>query len=462
MHGDKPIYWHQGLFLQPQHLQLQDMHSHFRSRPVREHAQPHFWGVASLEVLESSLENRRFELLSTELLFPGGTFATFPGNAVISPRSFDEAWVEGEKPFTIYLGLRKWNRDGRNATLVDSDDEAGQAATVYAVDRNATEVNDALDQGPAAKVQQMRYVLKIFWENELEKLDNYHLVPVAQLERSGDEVVLSRNFVPPCLSMDASPWLTRMLKEIRDEISARARQLEAYKSPKASQVFDFDIGYLVFLLALRTLNRYVPLLTQYSEAGRVHPWQVYLGLRQLIGEMTTFSEGISATGETGTGEVRIPPYDHTDLGHCFTAAHDLVGKLLDGITVGPEHLINLTYFEPYFICEIPPHVFSGDNVFWLIVRTSKDARDVTNAMDNLVKLGPSSTISTLLARSVPGIPLEYYSAPPPGLPRRSHSYYYRIEHRSPQWDEVLKSQMLSLYWVDPPEDVSVEIVVLRR
>ncbi len=262
--------------------------------------------------------------------------------------------------------------------------------------------------------------------------------------------------------MDASPWLSRLLKEIRDEISARARQLETYKSPKASQVFDFDIGYLVFLLALRTLNRYVPLLEHYCEAGRVHPWQVYLALRQLIGEMTTFSEGISATGETSSGEKRIPAYDHANLGHCFSATHDLIGRLLDGITVGPEHLINLAYFDPYFIGEMPSHMFSGDNVYWLIVRTSKDSKEVTGAMSSLVKLGASSNISTLLARSIPGIPLEYYQAPPPGLPRRSHSYYYRIEHRSPQWDEVLKSQMLSLYWVDPPEDVSVEVVVLRR
>lgn len=462
MDGDKPIYWHQGLFLQPQHLQMQDMHAQFRTRPYREHAQPHFWGVASLEILKSSLDNRRFELLNCELLFPNGILATFPGNAVIAPRSFDEAWVEGEKPFTIYLGLRKWSRDGRNATLVDTEDDAGQAATVFAVNRNTTDIRDALDDGPPAKVQEMRYVLKIFWENELEKLDNYHLIPVAQLERTGDEVTLSRHFVPPCLNMDASPWLTRMLKEIRDEISARARQLETYKSPKASQVFDFDIGYLVFLLALRTLNRYVPMLAHYSETGKVHPSQVYLALRQLIGEMTTFSEGISATGETTTGEMRIPPYSHTDLWHCFSEAHSLIGKLLDGITVGPEHLISLTYFDPYFIGELPPHVFTGDNVFWLIVRTSKDAEEVADAMGNLVKLGASSTISTLLARSIPGIPMEYYPAPPPGLPRRSHSLYYRIEHRSPQWDEVLKSQMLSLYWVDPPEDVSVEIVVLRR
>ena len=219
----------------------------------------------------------------------------------------------------------------------------------------------------------------------------------------------------------------------------------------------------MFLLALRTLNRYVAAFGTLLRGGPCPP------LAGLPGPAPAhrrndqpFPEGISATGETSSGEKRIPAYDHANLGHCFSATHDLIGRLLDGITVGPEHLINLAYFDPYFIGEMPSHMFSGDNVYWLIVRTSKDSKEVTGAMSSLVKLGASSNISTLLARSIPGIPLEYYQAPPPGLPRRSHSYYYRIEHRSPQWDEVLKSQMLSLYWVDPPEDVSVEVVVLRR
>ena len=32
---------------------------------------------------------------------------TLPGNGVIEARSFDEAWVEGGQPFTVYIGIKK-------------------------------------------------------------------------------------------------------------------------------------------------------------------------------------------------------------------------------------------------------------------------------------------------------------------------------------------------------------------
>ncbi len=109
----RPLFWHQGLFLQPHHFQLLDLTSQSQLSPFRDFLMPYFWGVWELEIHRAALGNRSFNALKGEFLFPDGTHVVFPGNALIEPRSFDEAWVEGGKPFTVFIGLRKSIRPKR-------------------------------------------------------------------------------------------------------------------------------------------------------------------------------------------------------------------------------------------------------------------------------------------------------------------------------------------------------------
>ena len=174
-------------------------------------------------------------------------------------------------------------------------------------------------------------------------MDDYQLMPVAQMHREGEEIVLFRSFIPPLLTVAASEQTRRMVKDIHDQVMSRCRQLEEYKSPKEAQAMGLDAGYIVFLLALRSLNRWVPILQHLSEVKNVHPWRYYGVFRQIIGELSTFSDNVGAAGESLDGTRILPAYDHLNLGACFSAAQALVGRLLDGISVGPGHLIRLVF-----------------------------------------------------------------------------------------------------------------------
>ena len=92
---ERPLYWHQGLFLQPQHFQLLERSLQSLLLPFYDFAEPHFWGVGEMEIQKAALGTRSFSPLKGNLLFSDGSHAVFPGNAVIEPRPFDEAWVEG-------------------------------------------------------------------------------------------------------------------------------------------------------------------------------------------------------------------------------------------------------------------------------------------------------------------------------------------------------------------------------
>jgi type VI secretion system protein ImpJ len=462
MDDTKGVYWHQGMFLQPQHFQMADLNRQFQSKPLMESGLPHFWGVGELTLNKAAMGNRTIDVQSAQLLFPDRTYVEFPGNAVIAARPFDADWVEGDKPFTVYLGLKKLSQQESNVTSAENVSEAAAAATRFATMGDALELADLYSDGPPAQVRTLLHVVRVFFESEIDKLQDYDLIPIARLMRDGDAIKLSDSFIAPCYTLNGSDVLTHMIKDIRDELAGRTRQLQAYKSPREMQRAEFDAGYLVFLLALRSLNRVSPYLFHLTETRQVHPWLAYGALRQLIGELSSFSERFNMLGEAEDGTPGLPAYDHTDIGRCFTRAHALISQLLNEITVGPEFLAPLALQGEYYIGDLPRTFFGQRNRFYLVVRTEMDADRAVEAILRDCRLAAVEEMPGLIGHALPGLEMIHMAVAPQGLPRRSHSYYFRIEQISQQWDAVERYGSIALQWLDAPEDLKAEIVVLRR
>jgi type VI secretion system protein ImpJ len=458
----RPLFWHQGLFLQPQHFQLFDRSFQSLLRPVHNFIEPHFWGLGEIEIQETALGIKSFNLLKGIFLFPDGTYVVLPGNAVFEARTFNEAWVEGGKPFPIYIGIKRWNDAGENVTVLDALENISVITTRFVSLADPEEVKDLHSGGPSGQIKTLHYVLKIIWETEREQFGDYILIPIAQLEKMGEEIRLSGRFVPPCLTISGSEPLLKLIKEMRDQLAARSRQLEEYKRQKGVQTAEFGSRDMVYLLALRSLNRYVPILFHFTEVQQVHPWTVYGVLRQLIGELSSFSEKVNVMGESGDGKRRLPNYDHLNLGECFSAAQALVSRLLDEITAGPEYVIRLVYDGTYYAAELKPAIFEGRNRFYLVLKTEADPKFVIQSVAAVAKLSSREHLPILIARALPGIGLEHLPVAPQELPRRANSIYFAVDHHSDQWDLVQKGHNIALYWDNAPEDMEVELMVVGK
>jgi type VI secretion system protein ImpJ len=390
------------------------------------------------------------------------TFTVFPGNSVIQARTFSEEWGEEGKIFPVYVGLKKWNDAGENVTVLSNLDNLSDVTTRFVTSTDPEEIQDLHQDGPPAQVKRLYYVLKIFWESEKHLLGDYEIIPLACLEKDGDEIILSEQFITPCISIAGSESLDKLVREVRDQIASRARQLEAHKKERGIHSAEFGSRDMVFLLALRSLNRYVPILTHLTETQRIHPWTVYSVLRQLIGELSSFSEQVSVNGELEDGTPLLLGYDHLNLWKCFAGAKTLITRLLDEITAGPEYIIELLYDGTYFAADLPPMIFEGRNRFFLIFGTEADSKTVFESMESIAKLSSRQTLPILIAHSLPGIKLEHLSIPPQELPRRVHSLYFQIDHHSDQWAQVQKGNNLALYWDTAPQDLKLELMVVGR
>jgi len=459
---ERPLFWYQGLFLQPQHFQIKDRYDQSLLAPYNRFMVPHFWGVGEMEVRQVALGNHSFDVLSGKFLFPDMTWVVLPGNALIEARSFADSWLEGGKGIPVYLGLKKWNETGENVTVISDLSQISDVNTRYVTLADGEEAIDCHQDGPPAQVKRLYYVLKLIWEMEKDVSGDYEMIQIGVLEKSGDEAVLSNRFIPPCISISGADLLFRRVLEIRDQVAARARQLESYKRERGIHTSDFGARDMVFFLALRSMNRYVPLLNHLTETRRVNPWDVYGVLRQLAGELSAFSARISVAGEMDDGSVLLHPYDHENLWQCFSGVQKMIARLLDEITAGPEYVIQLTYDETYFSAELSPSVFEGRNRYFLVFDTEADPKQMVQDAENIAKLGTRELLPILIARSLPGIKLQHLPVPPQELPRRAHCVYFQIDHNSDHWAQVNREKNLALYWDAAPEDLKIEMMVVER
>ncbi len=394
-------------------------------------------------------------------MFPDGTFVSVPGNAVVSPRSFEDEWVDPEKPFTIYLAIHKLSQFDDNATVLANLDEHAETTTRYITTAAAEDVKDVYVEGNDAQVKFLRHALKIVFDNEKDELNDYEFIAIAQVMREGDAIIYNRQYLPPCVTIASVPELTRIVKEVRDEITGRAMQLSAYKSPAHAKK-DFDANMLRYKMALQSLSRFVPRLFHITESGNVHPWEVYGVMRELVGEISTFTDRVSVLGETADGERLVPAYEHNNLGNCFNQVSAMISQLLNEITIGPQFLVEMKFDEVAFSADVPSEFFTEHVDFFLIVNTVEDFEESQKSLLTAAKLSSRDMVETLVERSLPGVGMIYLSTAPPGLPRRPNSYYMRLDIHDDQWTSVVRQENVALLWAEAPEDTSIELVVVRK
>jgi type VI secretion system protein ImpJ len=457
----QPLFWHQGLFLQPHHFQYHDAWIVQTQARQLELTSPWCWGLGALKISDGALAARQLVIDEISVRWRDGTLTETPGNAQIESLHFELAdFTSG--PRTVYVGLRRLEDEQVNVQTFENLADAGKADARLVVPADPQVVPDRYAAGPTGRVTLMTYVLRLFWEDELANLGQYELMPLTRLEQDGDVIRLSPNFVPPCLNLAASAVLQQMLREVRDDIIGRARQLEIFKQPMTNRTGDE--GQFGPMLALSILNRYGPAVNSMMEAPQTHPWSLYSLLRQLVGELSTFSEYCDLLGETRDGQRLIDPYRHKDAGPALKVIIEVVRHLLNEITVGPEMLVHFEQdgaSKDLYRADMQANFFGPRHRYYLMARSALDPVEFGQKMTLEAKMGVPEQIELLITRSLPGIEMLPLKTLPLGLPRRTGAIYFRLESLSDAWDAVARMGSLALFLPDAPDEMRLELIVIK-
>ena len=423
------VLWREGMFLCPQHMQAFSREVSSRISRIAAIGSPGSYGLAHLTIDEEALARDVLVIQEAEIVLRDGTHALFPENAEVEQREFAELFT-GPK-LDVWLGVCA------PKTNVPQIEGGAERAVRYQVQTQSI-FDENLRDAPM-EIEFRRFHGRLFFGEE--DRSGFECIPLARIVRRGKpeaKSVCSETFIPPLLTVGASPVLMEALGEIASRVRAQARDLAA-RVPATASLSSIEKGAdLAGFVKLQAINRSVTALEQIAALPRLHPFEAWMWLLQTAGDLAVF------------GEERVvpefPPYAHEKLEECFGAAFDTVRSLVVAEVAVPYDMVTFAadpMREGFFECEVPKEWTDSHPTYFLGVEIAKPAKEMIGLVAQGVKLVAASDMERVLQGVVPGIGLSHERTPPLACPRRPDLHFFRIETEGASreaWLQVVESR----------------------
>ncbi|OPZ07927.1 MAG: hypothetical protein BWZ08_01522 [candidate division BRC1 bacterium ADurb.BinA292] len=443
------INWCEGMFLRPHHLQQAS-----RSQRAALHreigiARPFAYGIQQINISVAELEGFTFNIRACNLRLKDGTRLIAPHNGEFQPRSFKKELDAAGGVLDVYIGLPLLMEREPNTLLLSEE------SSIYHRRYKAV-VSEVVDENTGSNGQAIefrKYSPRIFFRGE--DTTGYETLQIARIERSGFEEnkpILSRNFIPPILVMEAWPPLFDYCKDIYQQLVAKNRSLISQIAGRKIAFGSEGVGGPEAMLKLNITNRYVAFLRQWTSMPNLHPFDVYVELCRLAGDLAIFDEGRAAP--------ELPLYNHDDLGACYLDLLRLLERLINNIL--PTTFIKRR-FEPV---ENRREVALEDEwllpevEFYLCIESDQDD-DAIDRQVSYLKMGSVEDLPTLINRRLPGLMLRRVRRTPIGLPDRPNYHFYRMSREGRFWDSLLQTKVLASYGL-ADETLELDLYILLK
>jgi len=212
----KPV-WSEGMYLGPHHFQAQSRYFEDSLDFVTTSLWRDAYGFAGLQFDPDALRNGTLALTHARGLFSDGLAFDVPGSDIApEPRDFAALFSPVADHLTLHLAVPVTLRDGQNTSVQGI--HSSSSVRYQSVDLLLPDQNTGLDEKP---IKIGRKNLQVLAEGEVT--DHFVSLPVVRILRDGSGHYESDpTFIPPSLSLSASPVLIDMLRrliEILDEKS---------------------------------------------------------------------------------------------------------------------------------------------------------------------------------------------------------------------------------------------------
>ena len=418
------------MFLRPQHLQMFSRQIDSRVAAAAQKVQPFFWGVATIEVAEDELETFRFTVRRFQAALKDGTWLDLETNLQVEPRDFKQALNRTEGRLPVFLGVPRLVEGGANTLSREMDvEEARQADLRYRV--TTLEVSDE-NRGRERReeIEIRRLAGRIFFGDE--DREGYDFLPVAVIQRSGkgkSTPVLADDFIPPVSDVAGWKGLADLGESVLHRVEARYRSLRSGVDERRMvlEMEGREGWQLVFKLQI--VGSFLHVLRQLLRVPGTHPFQLYLELSRLAGELSIFEK-------EGADSLAVPLYDHDRLGPCFQELTTTINHLLDKILTGGFLRIPfLEEKENLLVARPQLDQLQSASEIYLCVESQLPVAEI-EAKVKAAKFGAPADLPGLKLRRLRGVKLTLEKETPRGLPSDAKTHYFALEREGHYWQNV--------------------------
>lgn len=448
------VHWAEGMFLRPQHLQIFQHQVMSRIAVASRQSQPFFWGVSTIEVADDQLEAERFEVRRFEATLKDGTRLSYPTNLHLPPREIKDALNRTDGRLPVWVGIPGAVEGQANTVSRDmAEEDPGARDLRYRV--ATKEVTDENLGGPGREIEIRKYNGRFFFGDEIR--DGYECLPVALIQRTGqgkNRPVLADDFIPPLTDVSAWRALVELGESVVHRVEAKYRYLRA-EVAEGRLVFDSQgTGGWQPILKLQIVGSFLHVLRQLVAVPGTHPYQLYLELSRLAGELSIFEE-------QGAESLDVDLYDHDRLGSCFQRLVYTVNRLLDKILSGDFITVPFVLEGELLIARLQEEWIGKSEMYLCIVSDMTDRQLERPLMT--IKIGASEDLPLLRQRRLFGLDIELLRRAPGGLPARENLHYYNINQDGEYWQNVCRHREIAIAGgIDPQLKFVLYVIPQRR
>lgn len=466
MSGLRQVFWGQGGFLSPQHLQCQDAWQQQYSLRLHAQTTPFYWGFEALQLREDALANGvaeidRFTLITRdgERISGGSTDTRARGNGRAPARNLTELQVSGKEPISLYLAAQ------RERTLdIHARGERGRLPPRHQL--LSEQVEDPFDpEAPGIDVDFLGYQLHIVTsldDNAEALLHNCEHCKFAEIVPTAPgKYKLAGDYVPPSVALAASSNLLRWTRAMRDLLVSRGQDFAAAKRQRGIRAASTSAQEVMRIVMMQSFARYICAFQEHVRLGAVSPYPLYQQLRQLVAEFSTFSEDTSYFGalRANPGQTELPDYDHDDLRLCFRRAFERAEALIKALTVGAEVGVTLTFDGRFYKADLPAHLFESDkNRFYLAFESDIGGQALFERLSRTGKIATLEEMPKLLQAALFGLKIDLLPVPPEELPQKTpNTTYFLVDTRHPFWQMIRDNRNIAVFCDLPADQTAIKL-----
>lgn len=447
------ILWGEGLFLRPQHFQIQDRYHEQRLNQTIRASVPFAYGIRQLRFDESQLAMHVLALENIDMIWQDGEIYHAPAQDLLpEPILLDELNLQGE--LQVYLALPLLQANKQNIAF-EKNTQSGRYHS------HLIETHDLFTNASPAEISLLRrraeFKLLDMAIDPQHDLDGFLYLPIGRIKRhSSGSFELDRKFIPPLLHIEASESLIISLKRTLNVIRAKIKTIQTNNRENEQKLIEFRSGDIVSFWLVNALNTAHASLNHLFQHPHIHPERLFFELLRLTGSLLTFSTAYEVD--------QLPQYRHHQLQDSFQQLDVILRDLLDTIISSRYLNIALKEIRPsYWLGRLESDKITRETRLYIAVSSSMmQTHELVQIVPLRFKVGSTLDVEQRVVAALPAIPVHHLIQVPTAIPVRSGVSYFEIEPHHELYQRMLESESICIYVPAGFQDISIELIAVMN
>lgn len=444
------ILWGEGLFLRPQHFQIQDLYHEQRLNNTIHALSAFPYGIRKIEFDAVQLQNNILALTQIDILWSDGDVYKAPERDLL-PETMQLDGSRLSDQMIVYVAFPTIHSGSSN---LQSHNQVRPVRYSSKQVSSSDIFTDAIESEVVILQRQAFFRVLDTQLHADHELDGMLYFPVARIRKnSAGEYEFDQQFMPPLLHVDSSNLLLNSIKRLLGVIRAKIKSLQSNNREIDQQLVEFRSGDLVSFWLVNSLNAGYAALNHIIQHPQIHPERLHQELLRLAGSLLTFSRVHNLDS--------LPVYNHYAPMQGFSALDGMIREMLD--TIISTRYLNITLRESkpsYWQGSLDSDKITRNTRLYLAINCSLPAHELMASVPVRIKVGAPDDVEKRVLAALPAIGLSHLGNVPSAIPVRSGALYFAVEPYGELYEQMLQQQSVCIYIPGGFNDLTLELIAI--